>query len=188
MKLRTALAPVLTAVAAAGLLASSPAAQGTDAERFWPQWRGPDATGVSRHADPPVEWSETKNIRWKIEIPGRGSASPVVWGDRVFLSDGGARGRVADASARTARRCAAARRPPVRRAGHRSPRRARSSGSGRRAKRRRTRRRTRTTARGRRARPSPTASDVFAFFESRGLLCLRHGRHARSGRRISATS
>ena len=38
-----------------------------------------------RTADPPVEWSETKNIRWKVEIPGRGSASPVVWGDRVFL-------------------------------------------------------------------------------------------------------
>src|SRR5262249_25682813 len=35
--------------------------------------------------DPPVEWSETKNVRWKMEIPGRGSASPVVWGDRLFL-------------------------------------------------------------------------------------------------------
>jgi len=55
------------------------------AERFWPQWRGPYATGVSRHADPPVEWSETKNVRWKVEVPGRGSASPIVWGDRVFL-------------------------------------------------------------------------------------------------------
>jgi len=55
------------------------------AEKFWPQWRGPYATGVSRTADPPVEWSETKNIRWKREIPGRGSASPVVWGDRLFL-------------------------------------------------------------------------------------------------------
>ena len=55
------------------------------AERFWPQWRGPYATGVSRHADPPIEWSETKNVRWKVEVPGRGSASPIVWGDRVFL-------------------------------------------------------------------------------------------------------
>ena len=55
------------------------------AETNWPQWRGPYATGVSRTADPPVEWSETKNIRWKREIPGRGSASPVVWGDRLFL-------------------------------------------------------------------------------------------------------
>ena len=54
-------------------------------EAFWPQWRGPYATGVSKRADPPAEWSETKNVRWKIEVPGRGSGSPVVWGDRVFV-------------------------------------------------------------------------------------------------------
>ena len=56
-----------------------------EAEQFWAQWRGPYATGVSKTANPPLEWSETKNIRWKIEIPGRGSGSPVVWGDRIFL-------------------------------------------------------------------------------------------------------
>jgi outer membrane protein assembly factor BamB len=67
------------------LLASLSAAPDPMAERFWPQWRGPYANGVSKHADPPLEWSETKNIRWKVEIPGRGSASPVVWGDRIFL-------------------------------------------------------------------------------------------------------
>jgi outer membrane protein assembly factor BamB len=55
------------------------------AAQFWGQWRGPEATGVSRTADPPLEWSETKNIRWKVAIPGRGSGSPVVWGDRVYL-------------------------------------------------------------------------------------------------------
>ena len=55
------------------------------AERFWPQWRGPHGTGFSKTATPPTEWSETKNIRWKVEIPGRGSSSPVVWGDRVFI-------------------------------------------------------------------------------------------------------
>jgi outer membrane protein assembly factor BamB len=83
----------LTRICAAGLAALVGAArmssvlQGADsvAERFWPQWRGPYASGVSRTADPPVEWSETKNIRWKTEIPGRGSASPVVWGDRLFV-------------------------------------------------------------------------------------------------------
>ena len=53
--------------------------------KFWPQWRGPHGTGVSRSANPPLEWSETKNVRWKVEIPGRGSASPVVWGDRLFV-------------------------------------------------------------------------------------------------------
>ena len=61
------------------------AASATAAERFWPQWRGPHATGVSTSANPPTEWSEAKNIRWKVEIPGRGSASPVVWGDRLFV-------------------------------------------------------------------------------------------------------
>src|SRR6266487_6465835 len=77
---------------ASAIAASDPSAQGrqgaegaTAAERFWPQWRGPYATGVSKYADPPLEWSETKNVRWKVEIPGRGSASPVVWGDRVFV-------------------------------------------------------------------------------------------------------
>ena len=54
-------------------------------ERFWPEWRGPQRTGVSTSAQPPVEWSETKNMRWKIEIPGRGAASPIVWDDRVYV-------------------------------------------------------------------------------------------------------
>jgi outer membrane protein assembly factor BamB len=51
----------------------------------WPMWRGPLGTGVAPDADPPLEWSETKNVKWKIEIPGRGSSSPVIWGDRIFL-------------------------------------------------------------------------------------------------------
>jgi outer membrane protein assembly factor BamB len=55
------------------------------AEEYWPQWRGPGATGASKTANPPIEWSETKNVRWKIEVPGRGSASPIVWGDRVYI-------------------------------------------------------------------------------------------------------
>ena len=67
------------------VLASASADQKSPAESYWPQWRGPQMTGVSRTAQPPTEWSETKNVRWKIEIPGRGSASPVVWGDRVYL-------------------------------------------------------------------------------------------------------
>ena len=53
--------------------------------RNWPQWRGPLATGEAPHGNPPVEWSETKNIRWKIPIPGKGLASPVVWEDRIFI-------------------------------------------------------------------------------------------------------
>ena len=78
----------LTAIAAVclGMAWAIPAAaQSSDAERFWGQWRGPDATGVARYGNPPTEWSETRNIRWKVEIPGRGSASPIVWDDKVFL-------------------------------------------------------------------------------------------------------
>jgi hypothetical protein len=73
-----------TAAVGVGRLVSMLAAEPA-AERFWPQWRGPYATGVSKYGDPPTEWSETKNVRWKVEIPGRGSASPIVWGDRVFV-------------------------------------------------------------------------------------------------------
>lgn len=66
-------------------LVSRPAAQSADALRNWGQWRGPHATGVSSTANPPLEWSESRNIRWKVEIPGRGHASPVVWNDRLFV-------------------------------------------------------------------------------------------------------
>ena len=52
---------------------------------YWGQWRGPLANGVSPDGNPPLEWSETTNIRWKVEVPGRGSGSPVVWGDRLYL-------------------------------------------------------------------------------------------------------
>ena len=51
----------------------------------WPQWRGPLMTGVAPNGNPPVEWSESKNIHWKVEIPGRGHATPIVWGERVFI-------------------------------------------------------------------------------------------------------
>ena len=57
-----------------------------DPTRFWPQWRGPSGTGVAPHADPPVEWSEDKNIRWKVPLPGKGHSTPVIWGDRIFLT------------------------------------------------------------------------------------------------------
>lgn len=52
----------------------------------WAQWRGPLGTGVAPDAKPPLEWSEKKNVRWKIKIPGRGHSSPVVWNNHVFLT------------------------------------------------------------------------------------------------------
>ena len=68
------------------VLVSVLSAQSADANLYWGQWRGPQANGVSPGANPPLEWSETRNIRWKVEIPGRGSSSPVVWGDRLFVT------------------------------------------------------------------------------------------------------
>lgn len=52
----------------------------------WPQFRGADARGVSTNANLPDRWSATQNVEWKTAIPGRGWSSPVVWGDRVFLT------------------------------------------------------------------------------------------------------
>lgn len=52
----------------------------------WPQWRGPEASGVSAETTLPMEWSETKNIAWKTELPGRGNSQPVIWGNRIFLT------------------------------------------------------------------------------------------------------
>ena len=59
---------------------------GAEVTRFWPQWRGPLGTGAAPDADPPIEWSETENIRWETALPGMGHSTPVVWGDRVFLT------------------------------------------------------------------------------------------------------
>jgi len=56
-----------------------------DWQQNWPQWRGPLARGVAPSATPPREWSETNNIRWKVAVPGSGSATPSIWGDRVFV-------------------------------------------------------------------------------------------------------
>ena len=52
----------------------------------WANWRGPSATGVSLDAQPAVEWSETKNIAWKVPAPGGGHSSPVIADGRIFLS------------------------------------------------------------------------------------------------------
>lgn len=54
-------------------------------EANWHQFRGPLASGVAPQGNPPTEWSETKNVRWKAEIPGVGSSTPIVWNDKVFL-------------------------------------------------------------------------------------------------------
>jgi outer membrane protein assembly factor BamB len=52
----------------------------------WPQWRGPLLNGVSREMGLPVRWSPTENVAWKLAMPDLSGATPIVWGDRVFLN------------------------------------------------------------------------------------------------------
>ncbi len=52
----------------------------------WPQWRGPLANGLAPHADPPTHWNEDTNVRWKSKIPGDSTATPIIWGDKIFLT------------------------------------------------------------------------------------------------------
>jgi outer membrane protein assembly factor BamB len=68
-------------------LANGPIGGGeVDAQQSWPQWRGPLGTGVAPKAQPPIQWSETKNIRWKTKLPGKGHSTPIVWGDHIYLT------------------------------------------------------------------------------------------------------
>ncbi|MEN1678192.1 MAG: PQQ-binding-like beta-propeller repeat protein [Planctomycetota bacterium] len=55
------------------------------ADANWGHWRGDRGNSVSLEAQPPTKWSATENVKWKVAIPGRGSGSPVVWGDRVYV-------------------------------------------------------------------------------------------------------
>ncbi len=52
----------------------------------WPQWRGPLLTGVAPQGNPPSEWSEDKNVKWKIDMPGESTGTPIVWGEQIFLT------------------------------------------------------------------------------------------------------
>jgi outer membrane protein assembly factor BamB len=62
------------------------------AEPAWVHWRGPSGQGYTDDTRVPLTWSETGNVLWKTKLPGRGNSSPVVWGDRVFLTSADDRG------------------------------------------------------------------------------------------------
>src|SRR5713226_7918736 len=66
------------------LLAVCPLLRAADPGQ-WPKWRGPGDDGMAR-SDAPLRWSDTENIKWKATIPGRGHSSPVVWGDKIFVT------------------------------------------------------------------------------------------------------
>ena len=73
-----------SAVLLTGITAAGPAESGPSYN--WPQWRGPAGQGISAETDLPSQWSGTENVAWKTAIPGRGHSSPIVWGNRVFLT------------------------------------------------------------------------------------------------------
>ncbi len=56
------------------------------ASENWPQWRGPSSDGVSPESGLPTTWSASENVRWRASLAGLGTSSPIVWGDRVFVT------------------------------------------------------------------------------------------------------
>ena len=73
---------MLKAVAGLMLVFGAAVADGPDA---WSHWRGPERNGVAR-GGAPLQWSDGEHIAWKAQVPGRGHSSPVIWGDRIFLT------------------------------------------------------------------------------------------------------
>jgi len=57
----------------------------------WPQWRGPTSDGISKETGVPIEWGESKNVLWKAPMPGMGGSTPIVWGERIFLTSADAK-------------------------------------------------------------------------------------------------
>jgi len=86
-------APAPRAVADPGLVIE-PILPAPGAARQWPRWRGPTGMGLSAERGLPLRWSPAENVAWKTDLPGSGNSSPVIWGERIYLTtafDGGKR-------------------------------------------------------------------------------------------------
>src|SRR2546427_484823 len=59
----------------------------------WPAWRGADGMGNCAEKDLPLRWSSTENVRWKVALPDRGNSTPIIWGERIFLTQATDKGR-----------------------------------------------------------------------------------------------
>lgn len=66
-------------------LATAAPAQPPAVGDHWPQWRGPAFNGFAPNGDPPLKWDDKTNVKWKTPIPGKGTSTPVIWGDQIFL-------------------------------------------------------------------------------------------------------
>src|SRR6266516_4495193 len=68
------------------LVLSAALASAQEPTTDWPRWRGPHGDGVADGRNIPTHWSKTENIRWSVKLPGWGTSSPVVYGERVFVT------------------------------------------------------------------------------------------------------
>ena len=59
---------------------------GYAAPKNWPQWRGPNGDGITQNESVPTNWGESKNLKWKLKLPGPGASSPITWGNQLFLT------------------------------------------------------------------------------------------------------
>ncbi len=64
------------------LLATNSFCQGTN----WPSWRGPGNNGVAPSGNPPTTWSETNNVKWKVDLPGKGHSTPIIWENVIYVT------------------------------------------------------------------------------------------------------
>ena len=78
--------PMLRRILVFGLLTALFSTADASAQTNWPQFRGSQSLGISDEPGLPDTWSTEKNVVWKTEIPGRGWSSPIVWGDRIFVT------------------------------------------------------------------------------------------------------
>ena len=72
----------------------------TAGDAFWPQFRGPSGDGhANQESNPPLNWSETENVRWRTDIPGKAWSSPIAWGDTIWVTTATENGLVLSAIA-----------------------------------------------------------------------------------------
>src|SRR5438093_10844757 len=60
----------------------------------WPAWRGPTGQGHCAETNLPLKWSTTENVKWKVSLSERGNSTPVIWGDKLFLTQANKEGTV----------------------------------------------------------------------------------------------
>ena len=74
-------------------------AYGQSADDYWPTWRGPNNMGISPKGNPPIKWSESENIKWKVKLTGDGSnSSPIIWEDKILFQTAVKTDKKADSS------------------------------------------------------------------------------------------